>query len=115
MSARYPHVPVDSWETADKYLDGTVARKYAGNATYVHQRGTNRAVRYHDTDVVIFHQDGSITLDTGGHATALTARRMNAHTPANVRINRKDGTVYVTVDDGEPEPVHNFNPVRVLS
>jgi hypothetical protein len=38
------------------------------------------AVKYHDTDVVIYHEDGSITLNSGGWKTQTTKRRMNDYT-----------------------------------
>jgi hypothetical protein len=49
-------------------------------------------VRYHSTDVVIFHADGSVTLDSGGYRTVTTKRRMNDFTRITVR--QKQGMWY---------------------
>ena len=39
------------------------------------------AVRLHDTNIVTYHWDGRIVLDSGGWDTVTTKRRMNDYTP----------------------------------
>jgi len=43
------------------------------------------AVRYHHTDVVIAHFDGTFTLTSGGYMTATTKARINDFSSARVR------------------------------
>jgi len=47
------------------------------------------AVRYHATNVVVYHADGSITLNTGGYYTPTTAARMNEYLPSHLRVQRR--------------------------
>lgn len=53
------------------------SRKIANN-TYLKRRGEDIAVLLHATDVVTFHPDDSVTLDTGGWYTMTTKDRMNS-------------------------------------
>jgi hypothetical protein len=39
------------------------------------------AVRYHNTDVVLIHDDGSYTLNSGGYHTVTTKARMSEYAP----------------------------------
>lgn len=59
-------------------------RKIANNTTVERREGDNIAVRLHATDVVTYHPDGSVTLDSGGWRTYTTKDRMNAFGPALV-------------------------------
>lgn len=61
--------------------------------------GDGPAIRHHNTNIVTWHADGSITLNGGGWASRTTADRMHRFTPANVRVNNRKGTLTVTVDD----------------
>lgn len=51
-------------------------RKVANN-TYVVARENAVSVRLHNTDVVTFHRDGTITLNSGGWRTVTTKARIN--------------------------------------
>jgi hypothetical protein len=42
-------------------------------------------IRYHDTDIVRIHEDGLITLDSGGWRTKTTKERINSYSPAGIR------------------------------
>ena len=55
-----------------------------GSNTRLMKRGDDFAVKLHDTDVVIYHADGSITLDTGGWQTVTTKERFNLYSDAQV-------------------------------
>lgn len=47
------------------------------------------AVRYHATNVVVYHANGSITLNTGGYYTPTTAARMNEYLPSHLHVQRR--------------------------
>ena len=42
------------------------------------------AVRYHSTDVVVAHQNGTFTLNSGGYRTATTKERIKTYSPARL-------------------------------
>jgi hypothetical protein len=77
--------------TARSRADG----KPIGNNTRLEDRGNCFAVRLHGTDVVSFHPDGSIVLDSGGWQTVTTKDRMNKYLPAGWRVNQERGTWYL--------------------
>jgi hypothetical protein len=103
-----------SYQAADKRLTGrTPMRRKIGNNTWLERRGDDIAVRLHDTDIVVYHPDGSITLDTGGWFTVTTKARMNEHTEFGVSSVRGEWQVAVRnpahhpvpwPSDAEPEP-----------
>jgi len=83
-----------SYQAADERLTGrTPMRRKIGNNTWLKRRGDDIAVRLHDTDVVVYHPDGSITLDTGGWFTVTTKARMNEHSPFGVSSVRGEWQV----------------------
>lgn len=70
------------------------SRKIANN-TWLERRGENAiAVRLHGTDVVTFHDDGSVQFSTGGWNTSTTRARLNAYAPAGVRLYTRRGVLY---------------------
>jgi hypothetical protein len=77
-------LPTSFNEARDIYLDAPDRRKSnprglkLANNTYLRWGDRHFAVRLHDTDVVTFHDDGTIELDTGGWDTVTTKQRMNA-------------------------------------
>ena len=50
---------------------------------YITHDGT-RAIRLYQTDVVIFHTDGSVELNTDGYQTVTTKARINKFSPFTV-------------------------------
>lgn len=71
------------FEQYDAQLQGRnrESRK-VGNNTYLKRRGDDTiAVRLHDTDVVTYHRNGDIVLDTGGWMTVTTKDRINSFIP----------------------------------
>ena len=54
------------------------------------------ALKYHETNVVTYHPDGSISLDSGGWKTPTTKRRINDYT--DMRIFPDKGVWYVGKD-----------------
>lgn len=75
-----------------------------GNNTTVRSIGGNAyAVRYHYTDVLTVHDDGTYTLNTGGWNTVTTLRRLNDYGPA--RVSSIDGQLVIwTRDDPRTPP-----------
>lgn len=65
--------------------------KPLANNTRLYQRGSDYAVRYHYTDVVTVHPDGTYTLNTGGWETVTTKQRLNQFGPAHVYSAGKTG------------------------
>lgn len=61
----------------------------------------SEAIRYHDTDVVTFHPNGNIELDSGGFRTATTKNRINEYT--NLSLYQEAGIWYVGMRGNEAE------------
>jgi hypothetical protein len=78
--------------TATTNLDGRSTRKIANN-TYLQLRPAQDsiAVLYHATDVVIYHPDDTIELNSGGWYTVSTKARMNDFTPRSIQISSQRG------------------------
>jgi hypothetical protein len=62
----------------DQMLKGRNAqsKKWANN-TYLHRRGDDIALQYHNTDVATFKPNGDIVLNSGGWFTSTTKERIN--------------------------------------
>lgn len=52
-----------------------------------------RIIRFHHTNVVTFHPNGDVTLDSGGHQSNTTKKRFNEHAP--VTVGQADWTWFV--------------------
>lgn len=61
---------------SDRLTGRCATRRKIANNTYLERRGEDIAIRLHSTDVVTFHPDGTLTLDTGGWLTMTTKARM---------------------------------------
>ena len=71
---------IHDYASAAAYLGPKEDRPLENNTRLV-RRGTNIAVRLWATDVVTYHPDGSVTLDSGGWLTVTTKARINAYLP----------------------------------
>lgn len=71
---------------ADNYLGGKDRRPIPSvRATDVHRIDADTiALRYQATDVVTYHADGRIVLNSGGWLTPTTKQRINDFSPANI-------------------------------
>ncbi len=70
-----------------KGTDKPVPSRKVDNNTYAQRRGDGViAIRLHATDILTFHRDGRIVLDTNGWTTVTTKDRMNKHLPRFVRV-----------------------------
>lgn len=73
-------------------LAGRESRKLAGN-TYLQRRDAKTiVVKYHATDIIVFHDDGSTELQSGGWRTSTTKERMSNYGPA--RVHQSKGVWY---------------------
>src|SRR3990167_8279765 len=66
----------------------TTAGKPVANNTRLIPRGSDIAVRFHETDVVTIHKNGGYTLNNGGWGSMTTAARINEYAPAGLRSDR---------------------------
>ena len=112
-----------NYESANAKLTGRckLSRKVANN-TYLIRREEDIALQLHSTDVMTFHPDGSITLNSGGWHTVTTKARINSELSGRQGINQVNGIWYmhdgslfydgVTIDaDGtvlNPRPVTDY-------
>src|SRR4030095_13736112 len=85
-----------------KQLSGvTSARKLDNNTFELQYANGNRAIRLHDTNIVLFYPDGRIKLNTGGWQTPVTKDRMNRFSP--FLITQRKGAWYITVNGIEQD------------
>lgn len=77
-----------NYDSCTKQWETTRKRKLDNN-TYLEARADCYAVRLHATDVIEFHADGRIILNSGGWKTSTTKDRMNKFAP--VRISQARG------------------------
>lgn len=93
------HTPTD-YDSARKILDAkgksAIPLCYA---TQLMRNANGYAIVHHNTFIVTWHPNGTITLNGAGWASRTTADRMHRFTPSNVRVNNRKGTLTVTVDD----------------
>jgi hypothetical protein len=86
--------------------------KWLGNRDLklLHGRGRTRASRltdgaigifYHDTAVVTFHPDNSVTLTSGGWRTPTTKDRINTYMPSGYHVQQTKGVWYLQSPVGE--------------
>jgi hypothetical protein len=81
-----------------------------GSNTYLYPRGDSYAVRYHYTDVVTIHPDGTFTLSTGGWETITTKQRINGYGPA--RVYSGDHGQWAVWTEEDPRTPPKLRPCR---
>lgn len=94
---------VHDYESADLYLGNKHDRPLENN-TRVNRRGPDIAITLHSTDVVTYHRDDSVTLDTGWWLTVTTKDRINGYLGIDhikVYSDRGRWAVYKFGTDGE--------------
>jgi hypothetical protein len=72
-----------SWHWADSKLAGRDTRLVARNTRLVRHED-HIGLRLHDTEVVKYHRNGDVSLDSGGWLTPVTKERMHRFTDAFV-------------------------------
>lgn len=100
---------MQTWAEADAFLRASrggagMNERKVGNNTYLRRAplGTDIAVRLHGTDVVTYHDNGTMTLNTGGWDTVTTMKRINGFSP--VRTYRTKGVRVVSHPDDPVTP-----------
>lgn len=85
-----------TYQEAETTLKGRESRKLENN-TYLKRRSADTiAVMLHATDVVTYHADGRIVLNTGGWKTVTTKDRITTYAP--IRLWTERGVWYVSID-----------------
>lgn len=78
-----------TYEKASGYLGTKQDRPLPGRSTRLQRRPDGGiAVRYHATDVITFHPDGRIVLQSGGYQTMTTKARINEYSPVQLYADR---------------------------
>jgi DNA helicase TIP49 (TBP-interacting protein) len=85
---------IRTYQDAAEYLGAKSDRPLANNTRLQRRDDGAIAVRLHSTDVVIYRQDGTAELYTGGWRTVTTKDRINTFSPARVYAER--GRWYVS-------------------
>ncbi len=74
------------------------SRKVANNTYLVRKMGTDDiALRYHNTEVVVWSADGILTLNSGGWQTLTTKKRISWCLPHGVRLYQEKGVWIIKV------------------
>ena len=63
---------------------------------YITNTGT-RIIRYYETNILIFHYDGILELNSGGYKTVSTKSRINEFSP--VTVYQRDRKWYICVNN----------------
>jgi hypothetical protein len=103
-----------TYQEAVTVLNGRKSRKVENN-TYLHQlEDGSIGVKLHETDVVIYRQDGTIQLNTGGWETVTTKARLNDYSP--VGIYQKKRVWFVTrFENGQHVELGKFTNGMVVT
>jgi hypothetical protein len=74
-------------------------RRKLGNNTYlvIDDAPSSYAIRLHKTNIITYHTDGRVVLDSGGWQTRTTSARLNEYSPYRVYSDR--GVWYVKIGD----------------
>lgn len=73
-----------------------------GRATRLFRRDSDTyAIRYHQTDVVTIHRDGTYTLATGGWDSPTTRSKFQQFGPSDLRVSGAGGRICVYSPDWE--------------
>lgn len=95
----YPIEPTYGPRTKADIMDGVdhvKARKLTGRSVEYWRANGDRVIRLHRTDIVTFHADRRVSLDTGGWQTPTTRQNMMEHLPQGVCIwgdKRRGGNI----------------------
>ena len=96
---------VQDYKSALAYLDGgrNPDSRPLQHMTILHSLDNGDiAVRYHETDVVTYHTDESVTLDSGGWRTPTTKTRINDYNPWSfIRVYQDKGLWHVANQENQ--------------
>lgn len=97
-------------QAKDLIRRGRNGSRRLGNNTYLYPVGADDyAVRFHATNVVTIHADGTYTLNTGGWDTVTTSQRINDYGPA--RVSSQNGERFIW-HDGDPRTEPDIRACR---
>ena len=89
-----------TFDEADRFLGTKTEKKIGNNTVLIRIRnGKEIAVRLHNTDVVVFFQNGTRGLYSGGYYSTTTKERINQFT--NGYVNQKNREWFYTDKKGE--------------
>jgi len=88
------------------------ARKIKNN-TYRIELINGYKIRFHDTDIITYTNDGYYTLNNGGFFTNTTKKRLNEFLPSNYYVYQKDFNWYIkNTDTNEDIPFKNQTTLK---
>lgn len=87
-------------------------RRLPGRSTYLHRVNGGIAMKYHDTDVVVWYPNGRVRLNNGGHDTLTTRQRMSRVT--GVRVGRDRGRTLVMTFPGGRRTTYPYRNGMVI-
>ena len=104
------------YQTASEKIVGRCARgrKLESNTYLEHRSFDEIAVRLHSTDVITFHPDGRVVLNTGGWTTVTTKDRMNRYMPSGWRVWSERGRWLVGRNGAYSNPLRAFEDGMTL-
>lgn len=94
---------IATYRNADRLLGKEREVRLPGEETFLHElddegEQPDIAVRYRQTDVLIFRANGDIVYNHGGWTTGTTAKRMAGYGPERVEIVYEGGKLALRVD-----------------
>ncbi len=92
-----------TYEECNSLLTGrTPNKRKLENNTYLERRELNAiAIRLHQTDIMTFFPDGTVTVNSGGWKTVTTKARLNEFLPHGLGISQRGGIWYWFKRGGE--------------
>lgn len=96
-----------NYRNADLQLTGrNKDRRKLANNTYLERRGKDIAIRLHNTDILTYSSDGTVTVDVGNWLTVTTKHRLNEYLEG-YSIQQERGTWYVSKGQERVGVFHN--------
>lgn len=91
---------MNSYQAAKALIDRRASQGHSRaklhKNVYLEPRSDGKiAVKYHDTDIVIYHPDGKIELDNGGWQTPSTKKNLGTYSP--FYVYQEKGVWYVHI------------------
>lgn len=107
----FDHTSAANALDAGRTATSRAARKIANNTYLIRREDGDFAIRLHNTQVVIYHADGTVTLDSGGFQSPTTKDRMNTYSP--FRVDSVKGTWTVSPKDNWTNVIRYFDGIRI--
>ena len=97
-----------SYGAAEAILQDKMAIE-AGHNTFLRRLAKDKiGVRLHYTDIVIYHKDGTVELNSGGYETVTTKDRINKFSPVGVQQTNREWFMR----DSKCTPFHDFIRIK---